>query len=166
MSQAPRPCSSPATTRPENGSGVDQAAGSPTGTTSTWPLSISGRAVARAGAGQAADQAPGLVPVHLDAGEVGRGEQLGQRQPPVVDLQAGGGQLDGQQRLDLVLGVGAAHARHGDQLGQPLLRGRRARVDLLQDAGSPVGHAREPRGAAMARPLRRGTAPRGLVWQA
>ena len=103
------------------------------------PLSISVAPSPRAG--QPADQPPRLVALDLDAGEVGRGEQLVERQPPVVDLEPGRGEVGGEQRLDLVLGVGAAHA--GD--ARPARRSRAsvavgAGVDLVEHAGRPVGH--------------------------
>ena len=92
------------------------------------------------GAGQAADEPPRLVPVHLDAGEVGRGQQLLERQPPVVGLQPGRGEVGREQRLDLVLRVGAADARYGDQRGEPGLGGVSGSVDLVEHPRCPVGH--------------------------
>ena len=145
------------------GRACDHAAGSPTGTTSTCPLSISGRAVAACRAGGR----PGPTPRRARPrrrGSRASASSSSQRQPPVVDLEAGRGELGGEQRLDLVLGVGAAHARDAHQLGQPLLGGGRGRVDLGEHAGGPVGHGGEPRRTATRRrgaPTPKGRPPRG-----
>ena len=138
MSQAPRPCSSPSTTRPENGSGVRPGGRVADRHDVDVPVEHQRRAVAGTVAGQAADQAPGLVPLHLDAGEVGRGEQLGA-------AAAASGRPPGRRRPARRPAAPGSRARRRcrprsgrrDQLGQPLLRGGRARVDLVRGRGQP-----------------------------
>ena len=93
-----------------------------------------------AAAGQPPDETPGLGALDLDAGEVRRGEQLVERQPPVVHVRPGSREVRGEHRLDLVLGVGAAHAGHPHELGQPGLGPGRRCVDLVEHSRRPVGH--------------------------
>ena len=104
------------------------------------------RRIARAGSPsrEPADEPPGLVPIDLDAGEVGPGSDLVERDLPVVDIESVVGEDPGDGRDRLVLGVSAADARDLDEIGPGLRtsnrrgsRPRRARAGKRRPCGEP-----------------------------
>ncbi len=100
------------------------------------------RRIAAAGPppGEPADEPPGLVPIDFDAGEVGPGRDLVERDLPVVDIESVVGEDAGDGRDRLVLGVSAADARDLDELAQDFEHRIDVRVDLVEHASANVVH--------------------------